>query len=164
MNTGLADQLAFAEEAHRVAEELASARLTECAGLKNRLKAAEKAQAAAEQRAADGELVRRKLHNAILVRAVPVRSMARKMLWPLFSTHDQSVQPRKPRMDNRPELHITVLVHALPGMQIYALQMIRFGVSYVNRNESCAGCTSKRKCNVCLLLHFKVQESESLSS
>ena len=76
MNTGLADQLAFAEEARRVAEELASARLTECAALKKRLQAAEKAQAAVEQRAAEGELVRRKLHNAILVRAVPVPTMA----------------------------------------------------------------------------------------
>lgn len=67
MNTGLADQLAFAEEGRRVAEELARARLAECAALKKRLAAAEKAQAAAERRAADGELVRRKLHNTVLV-------------------------------------------------------------------------------------------------
>ncbi len=68
MNTGLADQLAFAEEARRVAEELAKARLAECTALKKRLAAAEKAQTAAERRAAEGELVRRKLHNTILVR------------------------------------------------------------------------------------------------
>ena len=70
MNTGLADQLAFAEEARRVAEELAKARLAETAALKKRLAAAEKAQTAAERRAAEGELVRRKLHNTILVRAL----------------------------------------------------------------------------------------------
>ncbi len=68
MNTGLADQLAFAEEARRVAEELAKARLAECAALKKRLATAEKAQTAAERLAAEGELVRRKLHNTILVR------------------------------------------------------------------------------------------------
>ena len=70
MNTGLADQLAFAEEARRVGEELARARLAECAALRKRLAAAEKAQAAAERRAAEGELVRRQLHNTILVRAL----------------------------------------------------------------------------------------------
>ena len=67
MNTGLADQLAYAEEARRVAEQLAAARLAELNTLKKRLKAAEEAQAAAEQRASEGELVRRKLHNTILV-------------------------------------------------------------------------------------------------
>jgi hypothetical protein len=67
MNTGLADQLAYAEEARRVAEQLAAARLAELNALKKRLKTAEKAQAAAEQRASEGELVRRKLHNTILV-------------------------------------------------------------------------------------------------
>ena len=68
MNTSLADQLAFAEEARRVAEQLASARQTELTALKRRLKAAEKAQATAEQRMQEGELVRRQLHNTILVR------------------------------------------------------------------------------------------------
>ena len=68
MNTSLADQLAFAEEARRVAEQLASARQTELSALKRRLKVAEKAKATAEQRAQEGELVRRKLHNTILVR------------------------------------------------------------------------------------------------
>lgn len=67
MNTGLADQLAYAEEARRVAEQLAAARLAELNTLRKRLKAAEKAQAAAEQRASEGELVRRRLHNTILV-------------------------------------------------------------------------------------------------
>ena len=68
MNTSLADQLAFAEEARRVAEQLASARQAELRALKRRLQAAEQAQAAAEQRAQEGELVRRRLHNTILVR------------------------------------------------------------------------------------------------
>lgn len=68
MNTSLADRLAFAEEARRVAEQLASARQTEVTALKRRLKAAEKAQAIAEQRSQEGELVRRQLHNTILVR------------------------------------------------------------------------------------------------
>ena len=67
MSTGLADQLAYAEEARRVAEQLAAARLAEINTLKKRLKVAEKAQAAAEQRVSEGELVRRKLHNTILV-------------------------------------------------------------------------------------------------
>ena len=71
MNTSLADQLAFAEEARHVAEQLASARQTELTALKRRLKAAEKAQATAEQRAQEGELVRRQLHNTILVRPCP---------------------------------------------------------------------------------------------
>ena len=73
MNTGLADQLAFAGEARRVAEELARARLAECAALKKRVAAAETARAAAERRAAEGELVRRKLHNTILVGAAPAQ-------------------------------------------------------------------------------------------
>lgn len=67
MNVGLADQLEYAEEARRVAEQLASARQTECAALKRKLKAAEQARTAAERRAAEGELVRRQLHNTILV-------------------------------------------------------------------------------------------------
>ena len=81
MNTSLADQLAFAEEARRVAEQLASARQAELGALRRRLKAAEKAQAAAEQRAQDGELVRRQLHNTILVRLHAQHS------WPRTEAH-----------------------------------------------------------------------------
>ena len=69
MNTGLADQLAFAGRRAEWRRSWPGARLAECAALKKRVAAAEKAQAAAERRAAEGELVRRKLHNTILVGA-----------------------------------------------------------------------------------------------
>ncbi|CAK0755957.1 hypothetical protein CVIRNUC_002414 [Coccomyxa viridis] len=77
MNTSLADRLAFAEEARRVAEQLASARQTEVTALKRRLKAAEKAQAIAEQRSQEGELVRRQLHNTILTLKGNIRVFCR---------------------------------------------------------------------------------------
>lgn len=76
VNCGLAEQLAFARETLEVAEQLAAARGAEAKELRRRLAAADAARAAAEQRVADGELVRRKLHNTILVRCSQTRPAA----------------------------------------------------------------------------------------
>lgn len=67
MNTGLAEQLATAKESLLVAEQLAAVRSAECKELKRRLVEAEDARMASEARVAESELVRRKLHNTILV-------------------------------------------------------------------------------------------------
>ena len=68
VNSGLAEQLAFAQESLAVAEQLVAARGAECKELKRRAAEAETARAAAEQRVSECEATRRKLHNTILVR------------------------------------------------------------------------------------------------
>ena len=72
MNTGLAEQLATAKESLLVAEQLAAVRSAECKELKRRLAEAEDARTLSEARVAECELVRRKLHNTILV-CLPIR-------------------------------------------------------------------------------------------
>lgn len=69
MNSGLAEQLAFARESLAVAEQLVAARGAECRELKRCAAEAKAARTAAEQRVAECEAIRRKLHNTILVRA-----------------------------------------------------------------------------------------------
>jgi hypothetical protein len=70
VNVGLAEQLEVARESQRIAEALAASRGAEAATLRKRCTEAEAGRAAAEAAAAQGEVLRRKLHNTILVRLI----------------------------------------------------------------------------------------------
>jgi hypothetical protein len=67
VNSSLAEQLAAAQDAAAAAQALAEARGGDTAGLRQRVATLETAVAAAENRVQELEIVRRKLHNTILV-------------------------------------------------------------------------------------------------